>query len=102
MASSSPSSSSRRKKQEVALARTDDYADHYEDEEVESSMLQARGLGAVTQGIYKIFGFTTGSEDYRETPEDIFHEGEDNEDTDEIINDAYQKELLEIPIAVVV
>ena len=47
MASSSPSSSSRRKKQEVALARTDDYADHYEDEEVESSMLQARGLGAV-------------------------------------------------------
>lgn len=92
MASSSSSSSSRRKKQEVALARTD----HYEDEEVESSMLQARGLGAVTQGIYKIFGFTTGSEDYRETPEDIFDEGkEDNEDTDEIINDAYQKELLE-------
>ena len=92
MASSSSSSSSRRKKQEVALARTD----HYEDKEVESSMLQARGLGAVTQGIYKIFGFTTGSEDYRETPEDIFDEGkEDNEDTDEIINDAYQKELLE-------
>ena len=57
--------------QEVGLARTDDYTDHYEDEEVESSMLQARGLGAVTQGIYKIFGFTTGSEDYRETPEDI-------------------------------
>ena len=91
MASSSSSSSSRRKKQEVALARMD----HYEDEEVESSMLQARGLGAVTQGIYKIFGFTTGSEDYRETPEDIYDEGEDNEDTDEIINDAYQKELLE-------
>ena len=53
MASSSSSSSSRRKKQEVALARTDDYADHYEDEEVESSMLQARGLGAVTQGMRK-------------------------------------------------
>ena len=77
MASSSSSSSSRRKKQEVTLARTDDYTDHYEDEEVQSSMLQARGLGAVTQGIYKIFGFTTGSEDYRETPEDIFDEGKE-------------------------